>query len=149
MFLRDITIKNVEEYRKKLYSTPLLKTKGIIKYNPERKGLKSNATCCIIELDSGLTDYYRFCVNKHYGINLIKPNWNPHVSIIQGTEALLSEKDILWKKHENKEVEILYYPFPRYSGDTDQKYGAASGRFWFLTIERSFINKLRADTPHI
>ena len=92
MFLRDIKIKNVEEYREKLYSTPLLKTKGIIRYNPERKGLKSNATCCIVELDSGITDYYRCCVNKYYGINLIKPNWNPHISIIQGEEALLSEK---------------------------------------------------------
>ena len=79
MFLRDIKIKNVEEYREKLYSTPLLKTKGIIRYNPERKGLKSNATCCIVELDSGITDYYRCCVNKYYGINLIKPNWNPHI----------------------------------------------------------------------
>lgn len=156
MFLRDITIKNVEEYREKLYSTPLLKTEGIIKYNPERKGLKSNATCCIIELDSGITDYYRYCVNKYYGINLIKPNWNPHISIIQGEEALLSEKNTLWKKHEGKEIEILYYPFPRYSGDTDQKYGAASGRFWFLTIKCSFINKLRGElnlgnikTPHL
>lgn len=155
MFRRNIMVKNVEDYKKKLYSQRLI-TKGHINYNPERGSMKNNASCCIVELDNGISDFYRSLVNKHYGIKLIKPNWNTHITIINPEEARLLQKNKLWKKYEGLEVDIMYYPFPRYSGDTDQKYGSQSGRFWFLTIDCKFINTLRNElnlnnikTPHL
>ena len=149
-------MKDVEKYRNEIFSSKKQKLKGIVRYNPSREGLKSNQSCCIIEFDSGITDYYRYQVNKHYGIDLIKPHWGTHISIIQGEEARLSESHVFWKKYEGKEIEILYFPYPRYSGDTDNKYGSDAGRFWFLSVESDFFNLLRSEldlknikTPHL
>ena len=155
MFTRNIAIEDIDNYRKALYSQKLLTT-GKMKYNPDRGSMKNNASCCIIELDNGISDFYRSLVNKRYGIELIKPNWDTHITLIKGEEANRSEIHPLWNKYESKEIEITYYPFPRYSGDTDQRYGSQSGRFWFLTIECDFINIMRNElgldnikTPHL
>lgn len=149
-------IQNIEKYRNEIFSSTKLQLKGVIRYNPKREGLKSNQSCCIIELDSGIADYYRCMVNKHYGLELIKPPWGAHISIIQGQEALEAEKNLNWGLYEGKEIEITYFPYPRYSGDTDNKYGSDGGWFWFLTVESEIFNTLRKElnlpeirSPHL
>jgi hypothetical protein len=145
MFKRHIDIKDVDKYRIDIFTSKKQKTKGIIRYNPARGNLKNNQSCCILELDSGIADYYRHQVNKYYGIDLVKPSWKSHVSIITGEDASMAEQYHIWCKYEGKEVEIAYYPYPRYSGDTDNKYGTESGWFWFLTVESEFFNEIRSE----
>lgn len=154
--LRYIEMSNVEKYREEIFSMEKIELKGVIRYDPERENLKKGKSCCIVEIDSGITDYYRYFVNKKYGIELIKPAWGSHISIIQGEEAEISKNNKYWKKYEGKEIKIYYYPYPRYSGDTDNKYGSNAGRFWFLSVESYFFNELRNElslsnikTPHL
>lgn len=156
MLKRKIIINNIEDYKEKMLSSKKIELEGIIRYNPERKGLKTIQSCCIIELDSGVSDFYRYLINKEYGINLVKPSWGAHISIIQGNDAKNSEKHLSWNKYEGRKIKFTYTPFPRFSGDTDNKYGGDSGWFWFLNIQCDFINELRLElnlgklrSPHL
>lgn len=140
---RNIVFK-VNEYKLMLKNAPMFKTKGVVTFKPERKGLKSKAACCVIEIDNEIIDYYRNQVNKHYGLNLLKPSWSAHVSIIQGSldpELPLYKKIV--EKYEGKEVEISYKIIPRYSGDTESVLGQEDGLFWFLSVESDIFVEIR------
>ena len=156
MFLRNITINNTEKYKKALFSLPKIELTGVVKYDPERKGLKEQSTCCVIEVDQELADYYRNMVNKHYGINLIKPPWLAHISVIQ--QNLNRESELVkrnWKKYEGLKVKYYYYPFPIFTGDTSDREHY-TGRYWFLNAECDIFYKIRSElglttkfNPHI
>jgi hypothetical protein len=156
MLKRKVDIGILEDYRRELFNSGKVMLKGVIRYNPERGKLKSNKSCCIIEVDSGVADFYRYQINKEYGMNLVKPSWETHISIIQGEDAKLAEKNIFWKKHEGKEITFTYSVFPRFSGDTDNKYLGDSGWFWFVDVQCNFINIMRNElnigdlrSPHL
>lgn len=88
------------------------KTKGTIRYNPERVGLKSgNDNWVVIELeDSDLPEYYRTQFYKRYGILLEKPSWSPHISVVKGWD-LNSEKEWGWRDGEEVEFEYSHALF--------------------------------------
>tara|TARA_B100000700_G_scaffold331528_1_gene465233 strand:- start:3694 stop:4188 length:495 start_codon:yes stop_codon:yes gene_type:complete len=156
MFLRNIKINNTEKYKQELLSLPKIELTGIVKYDPERKGLKDNSTCCVIEVEQELIDFYRNMVNVRYGINLIKPPWKAHISVIQ--QNLDRNSELLqnfWKKYEGLEVDYSYYPFPRFTGDTSNREHY-TGRYWFLSAECDLFYKIREElglktnfAPHI
>lgn len=146
MLERLITVGNADKFREQVFNSPLIQLKGVIKYDPERKGLKNNAACCVIEVDSGISDFYRHQVNKEYGISLAKPSWGTHISIIQGSidqDAPLFKE--YWKKYEGLEVTFNYYVCPRFSGDTKAKTSTPNGSFWFLDVECDMVVKIREE----
>ena len=94
------------------------KSKGIIKYDPERGKLKKKPDWwCVVECDEEITKYYRWWVYKETGIKLYKPSWGSHISVIRG-EKPWGDLACLWKKYDGLEVEFEYHHFPRISGDT-------------------------------
>ena len=146
MLKRNIYISNSKEYKKQLLSASQVDISGIIRYNPQRSRLKDNKSCCVIEVDSGVSDFYRNQVNKHYGMNLVKPSWSTHISVIQGEETKIAEKNLkFWKKHEGKEVSFKYSVFPRFSGDINNEFLGDCGWFWFLDVECELINTIRNE----
>lgn len=143
---RNILIGNVDDFRNRVFGSKTIELKGIVRYDPDRTGLKKNTSCCVIEVDSGVSDFYRSQVNKHYGIDLVKPSWGTHISVVQGDidkENILFEK--YWGKYEGLEITFQYYVFPRYSGDTKSYSSGDNGWFWFLDVKCDFITKIRKE----
>ena len=123
-----------------------IELRGIVKYNPERPGLKSQAACCIIEIDQGIVDFYRSLLNSHYKTDLLKPSWNAHISVIQGSiDVNSNEYKAFWLKYDNQEVVFRYKPLIRYSGDTLPVENGDNGWFWFIDVECEMIKKIRED----
>lgn len=144
-------------FREEKEKAPYLKTTGIVKYNPTRKGLKNNASCCVIEVDQGIIDYYRKLTNDKYGFDLLKPSWSAHISVVQGlidqTSDLYKEH---WLKYDNLEVELEYQIYPRYSGDTTDVGNGDHGWFWFLDVKCDLMKEIRIElglvtnfSPHL
>lgn len=137
---------NLEDYKLMIQKSPLFKTKGVVTFKPERKGLKSKAACCVIEVDDGIIDYYRNQVNSYYGLDLLKPSWSAHVSIIQGSidpsESIYKE---IAQKYEGIEVDLEYKIIPRYSGDTETVPNQETGLFWFLSVESDIFDEIRSQ----
>ena len=68
----------------------------------------------IATIDGEMTDYYAWFLKKRTGIVLQRPAWGAHISVIRGEEPVNKE---LWKKHEQKEVNLLYDIDLRTNGD--------------------------------
>lgn len=135
---------DLEKLKKEITESPFFEAKGRLLFNPERKGLKSDKACVVIEVDEGIADYYRHQISKEFGIQLIKPSWKAHISIIQG--GLKSDDENLLKlskKLDGKEVSFKYKIFPRYSGDTEFVDNGNHGSFWFLTAESNDFIEIR------
>jgi len=93
-----------------LYST------GILVYNPNRPGLKSNNQWWVVlETCEDLCRYYRHHLLKHRGIKLAKPAWGAHISIVRGTAPPNQEA---WEKHHGETIQFRYSEEVRQSGDT-------------------------------
>jgi hypothetical protein len=132
-----------KKYSESLKSSPYLKSVGIIKCNPERKGLINSAeNWCVLNVDPEITRYYRTIVNNQYGINLSKPSWDSHITIIKGEVIEESLNDTLMV-YDGLEVEFEYQVFPRYSGDTFSVGTTDVGWFWFLNVKCCFLQNLR------
>ncbi|HYG36765.1 MAG TPA: hypothetical protein VEC99_18375 [Clostridia bacterium] len=110
---------------------------GRIVYDPPRPGLKRKRDWwVVVELDQGITDYYRWWVNRmllnplgfeRKGLQM--PSWGPHMSIIRG-EKPWPDKMHLWKKYDGQQVEFHYDYKVRQSGDTT---GAdRPDNYWFV-----------------
>jgi hypothetical protein len=135
-----------DSYFENLNNAPMLTGKGVVLYDPERKGLKSNATCCIVEVDPQIAEYYRHQINEYYKLNLIKPSWKPHISIIQGSIPRNGELyNTFWKKYEGLNVDFQYSIFPRFSGDKPSAHLTELAEFWFLNVNVPIFHQLRSD----
>lgn len=82
-------------------------TKGVVRYNPDRGTLKAgNDNWVVIEsLEDELSDYYRHQFFKRYGIQLEKPSWSPHISVIKGWP---SETERPWGWRDGEVVDFEY-----------------------------------------
>lgn len=146
MLDRFIPIGNRELFIKQILDSAKIELKGTVRYDPERKGLKGQSSCCVLEVDSGVSDFYRNQINKEYGINLIKPSWAIHISIVEAIDVNDSIHFIEnWKKYEGTEVLFKYSVFPRFSGDLNGEYLDDCGWFWFLDVDCYLINKIRNE----
>lgn len=112
----------------------LLKTSGTIIYDPARGTMKSKTDWwVIIQLDRGITDYYRWWLDRywwecdHQSVKrrYCEPSWGSHVSIGRGEVPKHQEK---WKRLHGKRVNVEYSPLIRQTSES------ADGKdyFWFL-----------------
>ncbi|MNK46285.1 hypothetical protein D3C87_650670 [compost metagenome] len=111
--------------------------RGKLVYDPVRPGLKSkNKWWVVVELDRGITDYYRWWVNKEIlnplgferkGLQM--PAWGAHMSIVRG-EQPRPDKLHLWNKYNGETVDFRYSYVVRQSGDTTG--GDRPDVFWFV-----------------
>lgn len=109
----------------------IFKTKGKVIYDPPRPGLKTkNQWWCILTIDRGIVEYYRWWVNKSIAnpLQLPKkdvciPSWGAHMSIIRG-EKPRPGYEHLWKKYHGHEFEVEYSNVP--------KETISGEKFWYL-----------------
>lgn len=81
-------------------------TPGKIIYDPKRNGMKTNnENWCVIEMDNALGDYYRHQFYKRFGIQLIKPSWDIHLSVLKGKTII---EDIPWGYKNGTETNVIY-----------------------------------------
>lgn len=89
-----------------------IKGGGRLVYNPDRPDLrktrKADDWWLVVNTDNGIADYYRWWIKKAKGIDLQRPAWRTHVSILSGREPVTSEYKHLWKKYENQWIDFEY-----------------------------------------
>lgn len=80
-------------------------TNGVIQYDPPR-GNKIDPHWCVLDMDKGITEYYRHQFKKKFGITLFKPAFDAHVSVLKGLHTPKMNTD--WGFLNGKEVEVWY-----------------------------------------
>lgn len=135
----------VEELRRNIDEAPRFKSYGWIKYDPERPGMKRRTDWwAILEVPGGIADYYRTMIENRYGIQLCKPSWGAHISIIRG-EKPRPDLMHLWKKYDGKRVEFEYSVWPRYNGDTRVLTNHQAGEFWYIDTYCDELTQIRQE----
>ena len=82
---------------------------------------------------------------KERWLDLCKPSWDAHVSIIRGEEPEPHLKH-LWKKYDGQTVEFKYKHFVRQSGD--RNFDLRENRpdnFWFVEVDAPFLIDIRKE----
>lgn len=94
-------------------------TTGRLLYDPPRPGMTHGTQWwAIVTADREITRYYRWWVERRFGIRLLPPSWDAHVSVVRGeTPAPAFRK--LWKRHHGELVTFRYAHHVRRSGDVD------------------------------
>lgn len=122
---------------------------GVLLYDPDRQGLKDKPGkrpktrwWLVLECDPDIPRYYQWWIQKSLHIKgLCEPSWGAHVSVIRGEEPR-EDLQSLWGKYQGERVEFRYQAKPRQSGDTT---GDRPGNFWFLDVECSRLQEIRAE----
>lgn len=118
------------------------KTKGKIVYDPERGKLKKKPDWwVVVNLDPEISRYFRYWVRKELNVDLHKPSWGTHVSVIRG-EKPYPDQMHLWKKYDGLEVEIEYSGNVRFSGDTTHD---RPENYWFVDVKCPFLIDIRKE----
>ena len=124
-------------------------SKGIIKYNPYRGSKSKSEWWAVVDVDTEITRYYRWWVEKNHWIKMYEPSWNAHISIVKGpNDKPKREFEHLWKKYDGKEIEFEYsHEVHRCSNGAKHK---KSDVFWIVRVECPFLVEIRKemDLPH-
>lgn len=81
---------------------------GRLVYDPPRPGMKHNtAWWAIVAVDREITRYYRWWVARRFGIHLLPPTWDAHISVVRG-EAPEPHLRPLWRRHHGETVTFRY-----------------------------------------
>jgi hypothetical protein len=113
---------------------------GKLVYNPPRGKMKVNPWWLVLDIEPELTRYYRWWVERQYGIVLCKPAWDAHVTVVRGQEP---EHKELWGKHADKEIVFSLQPGVRQSGDTTGWDRPDS--YWFVDIFSSELSDIMVE----
>lgn len=137
-----------------------LKSRGRIKYDPYRGRMKKNTKFwCVVETDPEICRYYRWWVDRSLlnitmepGFGLFQPSGGAHISVIRGERDVRKAKDggkvpwedinALWGKYDGREVDFLYSPNVRVSGDTT---GDRPSHYWFVEVDCPFLKQIREE----
>ena len=112
------------------------KSTGTIIYDPNRFGMKKRTEWwSILEVDKEITRYYRWWVKNRYWIDLIKPSWDAHISIVRG-EKPKPELMHLWKKYDKQKVDFLY---------EHKVYKGKKNEFWMVEVKSPFLLSIRKE----
>ncbi len=116
---------------------------GTIIYDPYRPGMKKKTDWwAIVTVDKEITRYFRWWVMKEYWIDLYRPSWDAHISIIRG-EKPTPDKMHLWKKYHGQKIEFQYSLNIRQSGDTTE--GDRPDHYWFVDVECPMLKQIRDE----
>jgi hypothetical protein len=115
-----------------------IKGAGKLVYNPHRPDLrktrKADDWWLVVNTDNGISDYYRAWFKKDTGVDLLKPAWRTHVSVLNGKEPVRPEYQHLWKKYENEWINF------EYGVDVEQHW-----KFFVLPVKCDRLDEIRAE----
>ncbi len=105
-------------------------------YDPPRPGMKRvrPGSFLIAEVDNGIASYYRWWVNKRYGLALQHTAWKPHITIVDGKRPLTDAQMKLWKKYQHLVIDF------EYSVEMEQQW-----KFWVLPVRSQKLSEIRAE----
>jgi len=127
-------ISNLELYKNELENAQLVPITGKLIYDPCREGLKTkNKGWAVVEIKGSIDKYYRWFLEKEYGIITHRPAWGAHVSVIRG-ERLKPQYQHLWKKYHNMQFNMQLRTFLRFNNDTKPIDNHPSCSFWFMDV---------------
>lgn len=114
---------------------------GRIVYDPLRGTMKSNTEFWVtIEVDSEITRYYRWWINK-FEVNplgfkdrdILTPSWGSHISVVRG-ERPKPHLTHLWKKYDNRLVGFEYSNFVKHDKG-----------FWYVSVKCDAAKNIRDE----
>jgi hypothetical protein len=115
-----------------------LRGSGKLVYNPHRPDLRKTRQAddwwLVVNTDNGIGEYYRWWIKKMKGIELLRPAWRTHVSILNGREPVQPEYLHLWKKYQNKPIHF------EYSVDIEQHW-----KFFVLPVRCEELVNIRGE----
>jgi len=113
-----------------------VKAQAKLSYDPYRPGLRKErpGSLIVADLDFGIGEYYRWWVLKRFGLMLQPTAWKPHVTVLDGRKGLSPEAMKLWKKHQNKIIDL------EYSVEVEQHW-----KFWVLPVRSKALNDIRSE----
>ena len=112
---------------------------GKIVYDPFRAQMKKRTEWwAVIEVDKEITRYCRHLVEKEYGVRLLPPAWDAHVSIIRG-ESIAKQNQSLWKKYHGQSVDL------KITLDLSRAKRECGKHFWFVDVECQRALDIRAE----
>ncbi len=116
---------------------------GYIKYDPPRGRMKKKTNWwAVVNIDREITRYYRWWIQKELHVELCKPSWDAHVSIIRGEQPPI-ELQHLWKKYDGQRVEFKYKHCVRQSGDTTGN--DRPDHYWFVEVDCPLLKQIRDE----
>lgn len=112
------------------------KGSGVIYYDPPRPGMKRRTDWwCIVDVDREISRYYRWWVMREKWIDLCKPSWDCHISVIRG-EKPSDDLTHLWRKYHGQRVDFLY---------SHEVRPTRSGTFWFIEVQCPELMEIRKE----
>lgn len=127
----------------------LFKSKGTLRYDPKRTGMKSNTKWwLVVETDPGIVFYYNHWVRNNpvffdeTRIDLKAPSWGSHISVVRG-ETVRPELRHLWRKYDGEQIEFEYSHAVRRSGDTTP--GQRPENFFFVEVHCDRLHEIRRE----
>lgn len=83
------------------------RTEGFIVYDPDRKSMSKNVEhWAIIQVDDEISRYYRYQFFKRFGIELLKPSWESHISVLKGYND--TDRTLPWGWRDGEIIEVNY-----------------------------------------
>lgn len=115
-----------------------VKAKGILVYNPKRDGIKkirkANDWILVVETDPNIAKYYRWWVQKRFGLFLNHTAWKTHISILNGKKPVKDEYKEFWKKYDKNWITF------EYSVNVEQHW-----KFWTLPVRSKQLESIRKE----
>lgn len=112
---------------------------GKIVYDPNRGDMKKRTKWwCVVDVDREITRYFRYWVKRELWIDLHKPAWDAHISVIRGEQPSPAHLH-LWKKYHGQKV-----PF-EYSLHVKQPLESDKDHFWYVSVNCPFLDNLRTE----
>ncbi len=106
------------------------KSKGYLVYDPvQNKDFQP--WWLMLKTDDEIVSYYQYYIQKKFGVKLLNPSFNSHISIIAGEEPVKNKEK--WKINHGKEIEF------EYTQDIFTK-----GDFWWLRTNAPEFNQIRS-----
>lgn len=119
-------------------------TEGKIVYDPDRGTMKKNIDhWAVITIEPDIAAYYRHLFYQRYGIELDKPNWDVHCSVLKGYSNTDTTKPWGWLDQQSVE---LHYTHEMFWNNSHVWINCYSAEFFKI---REFYNVLGTDQGHI
>lgn len=119
---------------------------GIVVYDPYRGSMKRRSRgWCVVEVDTEITRYFRWWIQREKHIHLQPPSWDAHISIVRG-ERYDSSVQHLWKKYHGQKIDFDYQHINTFkSARSGLKNGADDGMYYWVDVECSLMDDIRSD----
>ncbi len=105
------------------------KSTGKLIYDPVQKQ-DFEPWWLMLKTDEDIVAYYQYYIKKQFGVSLLSPSFNSHISIIAGEKPLKNED--MWKHNHGQDIEF------EYTQDIFTK-----GDFWWLRTTSPQFNQIR------